>query len=74
MPIYEYVCTDCGARFDAIRSMKDADTPIACECCHSLHTARQISVFFAQSEGRVVAGGNTSCATCGGGACATCGH
>ncbi len=74
MPIYEYVCTDCNTRFDAIRSMKDADAPIACQQCQGTHTTRQISVFYAQSGGRVVAGGNTGCAGCAGGTCSTCGH
>jgi putative FmdB family regulatory protein len=74
MPIYEYVCKDCGARFDALRSMKDADASIACKTCQSQQTTRQLSVFFAQSGGRVVAGASSGCATCSGGTCAGCGH
>jgi len=75
MPIYEYACLDCGTRFDALRSMKDADTPIACNQCKSEHTSRLLSVFFAQSGGKAVAGvNNGGCASCAGGSCATCGH
>jgi putative FmdB family regulatory protein len=75
MPIYEYVCLDCGTRFDALRAMNDADAPIKCHECQSERTSRLLSLFYAQSGGRVVAGNNTSaCATCGGGSCATCGH
>lgn len=77
MPIYEYICLDCGAQFDALRSMKDADAPLACQQCQGENTARQLSVFFAQSEGRVVAGGNTGgagCASCASRTCATCGN
>jgi putative FmdB family regulatory protein len=74
MPIYEYVCLDCGQRFELIRAMKDADASIACKQCESLHTSRMLSLFNAQSGGRIVAGGNTSCASCSSGACATCGH
>jgi putative FmdB family regulatory protein len=75
MPIYEYICLDCKNRFDAIRSMKDADSPIRCDHCESDHTSRMISVFYAQSAGKVVAGGNAGgCAGCSGGTCSTCGH
>ena len=35
MPIYEYVCLDCGERFETLRSMKDADAPITCRQCES---------------------------------------
>jgi putative FmdB family regulatory protein len=75
MPIYEYVCLDCKNRFDALRSMSDADAPIKCQKCQSEHTSRMLSVFYAQSGGRVVAGnGAAACASCSGGTCATCGH
>jgi len=75
MPLYEYRCKDCGYHFDALRPMKDADNPITCKQCAGDHTERQISVFFAQSGGKVVAGGNGGgCAGCAGGSCASCGH
>ncbi len=75
MPIYEYTCLDCGKHFESLRSMKDADAPIHCQGCDSEHTARQVSVFFAQSGGRIVAGSdNGGCAGCAGGSCASCGH
>ena len=76
MPIYEYHCKDCDAHFDALRSMKDADSPIICKQCEGRHTVRQVSVFFAQSGGRVVAGNASAsgCAGCPGGSCASCGH
>ena len=76
MPLYEYICQDCGARFDALRAIKDADQPIACKRCQSLKTNRQLSVFFAQSGGKVVAGtgGDSSCGSCAGGNCSHCGH
>lgn len=73
MPIYEYTCKDCGARFDALRSMKDADAPIICKECESLNTSRRLSTFFAQSGGRAVAGSDGGCGNCAGSACASCG-
>ena len=72
MPLYEYICQDCRTRFDVLRAMKDADAPIACESCGSPQTARCLTVFFAQSGGKVVAGSNGGCAGCAGGSCASC--
>jgi putative FmdB family regulatory protein len=72
MPIYEYVCADCGSKFEVVRLIKDADTPIPCKQCKSDHTDRKISVFFAQSGGKVVAGSSSGCAGCAGGSCASC--
>lgn len=76
MPLYEYLCQDCGHRFDTMRSMKDADSPATCKSCHSDHTRRMISVFFAASDGRSVTttNGNGGCSGCSGGSCASCGH
>lgn len=73
MPVYEYICLDCGARFDALRPMAQADAVIRCTRCQSEHTSRTMSVFAAHSGGKVVAGGGGGCASCSGGSCATCG-
>ncbi len=72
MPIYEYICLDCGARFETMRSMKDADAPITCRDCESDHTSRKLSLFNATSGGRVVASSSSGCAGCNSGSCATC--
>ncbi len=74
MPIYEYVCLDCGQHFEAMRAMKEADAPLPCSHCESQHIMRQLSRFFAQSGGRVIAGDSGGCAGCSGGSCASCGH
>jgi putative FmdB family regulatory protein len=73
MPIYEYICLDCGERFETIRLMKEADAPISCRQCESPRTSRMLSLFNAASGGRVVAGGsNASCAGCSSSSCAAC--
>ena len=73
MPIYEYVCKDCGKRFEIIRSIKDADAPISCRLCQSDRTLRAVSVFYAQSGSHIIAGGNnTGCAGCTSGSCSSC--
>lgn len=74
MPFYEYVCKDCGQRFDAMRAMKDADAPILCKHCKGDHTQRALSVFFAASNGKAVTGSSSGgCGGCSGGSCASCG-
>ncbi|MBN1872815.1 MAG: zinc ribbon domain-containing protein [Anaerolineae bacterium] len=75
MPIYEYRCQECGTPFEARRSMRDADTPIACPKCGSTHAKRGLSLFFASGSSGVIKGasGGSSCSSCGGGSCASCG-
>jgi putative FmdB family regulatory protein len=72
VPVYEYVCLDCRERFDALRPIAQADIPIACRGCGSQHSSRTLSVFYAQSGGRAVAGTHGGCSSCGGGHCASC--
>jgi putative FmdB family regulatory protein len=77
MPIYEYICSTCGIKFDALRSMKDADSPISCKQCQSNATHRALSTCFAHSDGHAVAGASGgcggSCGSCSSGSCG-CGH
>lgn len=73
MPLYEYVCKDCGVHFDVLRSMKDADKPIQCRECHSENITRALSVFYATSAGHSVTSSGSGCAGCAGGSCSSCG-
>jgi putative FmdB family regulatory protein len=73
MPIYEYICKECGSRFEILRPIKEADTMIPCKSCQSEQTHRALSVFFAQSGSQIIAGNSTGgCAGCSGGSCASC--
>ena len=80
MPIYEYVCLECGERFETLRLMREADMPIACSRCESEHTSRKVSVVFSHTGGTMAAESSRSitssggCAGCSGGSCSTCGH
>lgn len=81
MPIYEYRCTQCSHRFEALRAMSQMDTPIACPRCGCETAQRAVSVFAAISReagggSRMVASStsSTGCAGCSGGHCSTCGH
>ena len=64
MPLYEYRCSECKTRFDALRAMSDADAPIACPRCSSENTHRAISLFSAIGSAGVIAGAGPSCGSC----------
>ena len=73
MPLYEYYCAKCAAKFELLRPMSRADEAATCPKGHNGGT-RTLSVFAAVSkgaEGGAEAGGG-GCA-CGGGGCG-CGH
>jgi putative FmdB family regulatory protein len=42
MPIYEFVCQDCGYEFEKIQSFSDSSTPV-CPNCQGLHVQRRLS-------------------------------
>jgi putative FmdB family regulatory protein len=77
MPLYEYYCTDCKIKFEALRGMSQADSPIACVRCEGMNTSRAISLFSAVSKGNGgesrSLGGKSGCASCSATSCATCG-
>jgi putative FmdB family regulatory protein len=51
MPIYEYACQKCHAKFEKlVRSMSDAAPP-PCPKCGSAQTSRELSVFAAVNGG-----------------------
>lgn len=79
MAIYEYNCQTCGTGFEARRSMKDADAPIACPQCGKMEAKRGLSMFFSanSSKGSSSSMMSTSsgCGSCSSHSCASCaGH
>jgi putative FmdB family regulatory protein len=59
MPIYEYRCRSCGASFEMLRRMKDADSDLECPKCHATDVERQLSTFAAGGCGPSGSGGFT---------------
>jgi putative FmdB family regulatory protein len=58
MPIYEYVCDDCGANYERIvMSQKQS---ITCPKCESAKHTIQLSVFAAPANGSKTSGGSSS--------------
>jgi putative FmdB family regulatory protein len=67
MQIYEYICNDCGQRYERIvMSQKQA---IACPKCESSKHTIQLSVFAAPSNGGKSSSGSSSGPSSGGGCC-----
>ncbi|MBN1485713.1 MAG: zinc ribbon domain-containing protein [Chloroflexia bacterium] len=75
MPIYEYECTDCGARFERIRPRDEAHAAPPCPQCDRQETRLCLSAFssFSRTDGqtRSLAGGS-NCASCSASSCAGC--
>ncbi len=70
MPIYEYLCDDCGEHYERIVLSKSA--AIACPKCASAKQTMQISVFAAHGNGAKSSGGSSSSSgssSSGGGCC-----
>ncbi len=77
MPTYEYICHDCEKTFEALRSMKEADSPIACSVCNSLQTERKLSVCNfngGHESGYSSSSSSCGCGNCSGGSCSSCNH
>ena len=47
MPLYEYECRECGAQFELLRRMNDADGDLRCPKCHGKDVERLVSGFAA---------------------------
>jgi putative FmdB family regulatory protein len=70
MPIYEYVCDDCGERYERI--VMNGSTRVTCPKCESAKHTIQLSVFAAHGNGAKSSGESSSGSgpmTGGGGCC-----
>ena len=51
MPVYEYVCSECGERFELRRSMSESDLEATCPECGAENSRRVFSAFATASGG-----------------------
>lgn len=45
MPLYEFVCTTCGATFEQLVRRADQVSGVLCPACHSSGVQKQLSTF-----------------------------
>jgi putative FmdB family regulatory protein len=67
MPIYEYLCDDCGEHYERI--VMNSKTKITCPKCESSKKTIQLSVFAAPANGGKSSGGPSSAPSSGGRCC-----
>lgn len=76
MPLYEYYCRQCEAKFELLRPMSRSEEPASCPSGHP-GAQRVLSLFAAFSSGEAgtttAVGGSSACGGCAGGHCASCG-
>jgi putative FmdB family regulatory protein len=59
MPLYEYVCKDCGQPFEKMMRFSEINLSPGCPTCASTNTQKQISLF--ASSGSSSSGSTASC-------------
>lgn len=64
MPLYEYICTDCGHPFEKRVRFSDTNPEIVCPQCNSQETRKRLSLLgFSSSSGS--ASSSSSCGSSG---------
>jgi len=43
MPIYEYICKDCGKHFEVLTTSSSDVSPVTCPQCHGVDVRKAIS-------------------------------
>ncbi|MEW6336703.1 MAG: FmdB family zinc ribbon protein [Acidobacteriota bacterium] len=69
MPLYEYSCKSCGARFEILQHVGAGGEGLTCPKCGSAEVAKQFSTFAASmsGSGSAMPCGASSSAGCGSG-------
>jgi len=63
MPIFEYICKDCGRSFERIVPRYDSETD--CTHCNSQNIEKQLSVFAVAGPSGETSSGDAGCGRCG---------
>jgi putative FmdB family regulatory protein len=75
MPIYEYVCGDCGSKFELLRPMSQSEEEGACPKCgkQSKRAISRFSCLAKDDTGFTESVGGNSCGGCSSSSCGSCG-
>ncbi len=55
MPIYEYICSDCGRRFEVTHLTRESYENLNCPACESVSVGRALSTFSVSVSSNVAA-------------------
>jgi len=64
MPIFEFVCQDCGTPFEELVRSANATEDVVCPFCASNQVAKQISIFASKVNGASTSFSSSSAASC----------
>ncbi|HEY1755621.1 MAG TPA: zinc ribbon domain-containing protein [Bryobacteraceae bacterium] len=70
MPIFEYLCEDCGSKFEKLVRRPGVDE-VLCPTCGQSHLEQQHSTFAAHSNGHASGKASFDPGSCPSGMCAT---
>ena len=65
MPIYEYLCDDCGTKFEKLMRASQVHSDVECPSCGESHVSEQISTFATHASGS----SQEAVPSCGAGMC-----
>jgi len=63
VPVYTYVCKDCGEQFDLLIGMTSEKTELKCKKCDSSNINRALSPFSVGNSGSKSGSSGSSCPT-----------
>ena len=65
MPIFEYVCKDCGKDFEALVMRAKGNSKANCPACEGKKVERKLSVFAVASAAPKSPPSSSACGSCG---------
>ena len=71
MPIYEYLCDDCGTKFEKLVRSSQASIGVECPSCGETRVTEQISTFAAHANGSSHGSPQDAMPSCPSGMCGT---
>lgn len=67
MPLYEYICRECGHAFEVLQRMGERGDDLRCPQCGRVGADRQLSTFAGRASQGGVGGGAARASGCGAG-------
>ena len=65
MPIFEFVCSECGKPFEELVRSANAINEVVCPACHSANIKKKVSTFASRvAEGSAFSLGGSTASSC----------